>query len=71
MMKLTKHQKFLKKTILFTLCNHLSNTFKSTTFKRINYLKKYTNKVGFSDHSLGYGSKRNLASLLAIYMVLK
>ena len=35
--------------------------------KRINYLKKYTNKVGFSDHSLGYGSKRNLASLLAIY----
>jgi sialic acid synthase SpsE len=35
--------------------------------KRINYLKKYTNKVGYSDHSLGYGPKRNLASLLAIY----
>tara|TARA_B100001057_G_scaffold501156_2_gene621171 strand:+ start:2523 stop:3488 length:966 start_codon:yes stop_codon:yes gene_type:complete len=34
---------------------------------RINFLKKYTPKVGFSDHSLGYGSKRNLASLLAIY----
>jgi len=34
---------------------------------RVNFLKKYTPNVGFSDHSLGYGTKRNLASLLAIY----
>ena len=35
--------------------------------KRINYLKRYTKKVGFSDHSIGYGSNRNLASLFAMY----
>ena len=34
---------------------------------RIKFLKKYTSNVGFSDHSLGFGSKRNLASLLAIF----
>lgn len=34
---------------------------------RINFLKKLIPNVGFSDHSLGYGLKKNLASLLAIY----
>ena len=35
---------------------------------RINFLKKFSKNVGFSDHSLGYTENRNLASLAAIYM---
>ena len=30
-------------------------------------MKKFTNKVGYSDHSLGYGENKHLASMFAIY----
>ena len=40
----------------------------SINLERINFLKKFTNKVGFSDHSLGYVKNRNLASMMAIYL---
>ncbi len=41
---------------------------KKINLDRINFLKKYSKKVGFSDHSLGYTKNRNLASMAAIYM---
>ena len=31
-------------------------------------MKKFTNKVGFSDHSLGFIKNRNLASMMAVYL---
>jgi len=34
---------------------------------RINFLKKKFGKAGFSDHSLGFGKFRNLASKIAVY----
>lgn len=34
---------------------------------RINFLKKFTNQIGFSDHSKGFNNDRNLASLMAIF----
>ncbi len=34
---------------------------------RINFLKKFTKQVGFSDHSKGFNNDRNLASLMAIF----
>jgi sialic acid synthase SpsE len=36
--------------------------------ERINFLRKFTNKVGFSDHSLGFIKNRNLASMMAVYL---
>lgn len=41
---------------------------KKINLDRINFLKKFSKKVGFSDHSLGYTENRNLASMAAIYM---
>ncbi len=35
---------------------------------RLKFLKKFSKKVGFSDHSLGHTKNRNLASMAAIYM---
>jgi|TARA_B110000483_G_scaffold224075_1_gene282522 sialic acid synthase SpsE len=40
----------------------------SVNLERINFLKKFTNKVGFSDHSLGFIKNRNLASMMAVYL---
>lgn len=40
----------------------------SINLERINFLKKFTNKVGFSDHSLGFIKNRNLASMMAVYL---
>ena len=34
---------------------------------RIKFLKKFTDKVGYSDHSLSTNKKKNLASLCSIY----
>ena len=34
---------------------------------RINYLKKITKNIGYSDHSLAYGKNKHLASMFAIY----
>ena len=40
----------------------------SINLERINFLRKFTNKVGFSDHSLGFIKNRNLASMMAVYL---
>ncbi len=36
-------------------------------FSRLNFLKKFTKKVGYSDHSISTDNKKNLAAELAIY----
>lgn len=41
--------------------------YNNLNLARINYLKKFTNNVGYSDHSLGINNSKNLASLYAIY----
>lgn len=41
---------------------------KNINLERINFLKKFSKKVGFSDHSLGHVKNKNLASMAAIYM---
>ena len=39
----------------------------SSDLNRINYLKKITKNIGYSDHSLAYGKSKHLASMFAIY----
>jgi sialic acid synthase SpsE len=41
---------------------------KKINLNRINLLKKFSKKCGFSDHTLGYTKNKNLASMAAIYM---
>ena len=41
---------------------------KKINLNRMNFLKKFSKKFGFSDHTLGYTKNKNLASLVAIYM---
>lgn len=58
-----------KKDFIFLHCVTIYPTpLKNLNLERINFLKKYTKNVGFSDHSIGYGKNRNLASLLAIFL---
>ena len=57
------------KDIVFLHCVTIYPTpLKKINLDRINFLKKFSKKVGFSDHSLGYIKDRNLASMAAIYM---
>lgn len=57
------------KDIVFLHCVTIYPTpLKKINLDRIDFLKKFSKKVGFSDHSLGYIKNRNLASMAAIYM---
>ncbi len=57
------------KDFVFLHCVTIYPTpLKKINLDRINFLKKFSKKVGFSDHSLGYTKNRNLASMAAIYM---
>ena len=57
------------KNFIFLHCVTIYPTpLESINLERINFLKKFTNKVGFSDHSLGFIKNRNLASMMAVYL---
>ena len=57
------------KDIVFLHCVTIYPTpLKKINLDRIDFLKKFSKKVGFSDHSLGYIKNRNLASMAAIYI---
>ena len=57
------------KDVIFLHCVTIYPTpLKKINLDRIDFLKKFSKKVGFSDHSLGYIKNRNLASMAAIYM---
>jgi len=69
--EIEKTSKILKKNkINFSLLHCVSiypTPFKLLNLSRINFLKKFSNKVGYSDHSIGFNKNKNLASLYAIY----
>lgn len=57
-----------KKNFSFLHCVTIYPTpFKNLNLSRIEYLKKYTNNVGYSDHSSSEGKLRNLASMAAVF----
>ena len=56
------------KNFIFLHCVTIYPTpLNKINLERINFLRKFNKKVGFSDHSKGYDKNRNLASLMAIY----
>ena len=57
-----------KKSFSFLHCVTIYPTpFKHLNLDRIRFLKKYTNNVGYSDHSSSEGNLRNIASMTAIF----
>lgn len=67
--EIIKASKILKKKdFVFLHCVTIYPTpLNEINLDRINFLKKFTKNVGFSDHSLGHNENRNLASMSAIY----
>ena len=57
-----------KKKFSFLHCVTIYPTpFKHLNLSRIEYLKKYTSRVGYSDHSSSEGKLRNIASMAAVF----
>ncbi len=57
-----------KKNFSFLHCVTIYPTpFKHLNLSRIEYLKKYSNNVGYSDHSSSEGKLKNLASMAAVF----
>ena len=69
--EIKKASKILKeKKINFSLLHCVSiypTPFKLLNLSRIKFLKQFSSKVGYSDHSLGNNKNKNLASLYAIF----
>ena len=42
--------------------------FKLLNLSRLNFLKKFTSEIGYSDHTPSFGHNKNLASLAAVYL---
>ncbi len=62
--------KILNKIKKFALLHCVSiypTPLKELNLKRISFLKKYSKKVGFSDHSIGIDENKNFACKAAIY----
>lgn len=66
--EIIKASEIVKKNCTFLHCVTIYPTpLNEMHLNRIDFLKKKFGKAGFSDHSLGFGKFRNLASKIAVY----